>query len=68
MSIDRQDAVDELARAGELYEQYIALTSTTLALSSGDAGHQDFYAPLPAPPTLTWTWGNSDAIVERIAG
>jgi hypothetical protein len=61
---ERQQVEDHLAAAAVLYERYLELTRTTIASTADELARQEFYAPVPAPLTLSLTWSD-DALVEQ---
>ena len=59
----RQNARDQLTAAAALYEEYLELTRITIDATTGVRAQNVFFAPNPAPLTLSLIW-RDDALVE----
>ena len=57
-------AEQQLAAAAALYEQYLEIARTTIAPTTDELARPEFFAPPPAPLTLTLAWSN-DVLMER---
>ena len=55
---DLRDPEDLLRSTQVMYEQYLDLTSTTIAPITNGWARQEFFAPPPSPLTLAFNWSD----------